>query len=134
MPWLDVVRDVGDVHAEPEAGGRLLDLHRVVEVLRRFAVDRHDALAAEVAPTEEVLHPNRGRELLGLVDDRLGKAGRQVVGAQHDLDVDSGLAQEPEPLLDDAVGDPAVVGEGGQPNLDDLPVAGRRPSFRRRCG
>ena len=115
------MRDVGDVDSQPVAGVRPDDFDRIVEILSRLAVDRHDAVAAEVAPAEEVLRPHAGREALRFRHDRLGKARRQTVRPEHDLDVDAGLPEKPDPLLDHAMRDPARVGKRRQPCLDDLP-------------
>ena len=116
----DVVGDVGDVHADPVARRRLLDLDRVVEVLGRLAVDRHDAPVPEVAPAADVLRPHLFREALRLRDDGLGEPGREIVRAEHDLDVHARLAEEAEALFDLAPGDAARVRKRGQARLDDL--------------
>ena len=100
------------------------DLDGVVEVLRRLAVDRDDAVVAQIAPAEQVLFADLLGERLRFGHDRLGKPVRQVVRAQDDLDVDAGFAQEPQPLLDDTVRHPPVVGKRRQPRLDDLSIAG----------
>ena len=63
-------------------------------------------------------------KLLGLRHDRLRETRRQVVRAQDDLDVHARLAEKAEPLLDLAVGDAAGVRKRGQPDLDDLALAG----------
>ena len=123
-----VVRDVGDVDADAVARRRSLGLDGVVEVLGRFAVDRHDAAVAEVAPAPQVLGANLLGVPFGLFDHRLGKAGRQIVRTQDDLDVDARLAQEPEPLLDLAKGDAARIRERRQADLNDLALAGA-PGF-----
>ena len=102
---LDVVRNVGDVDADPIAVRRLLDLDRVVEVLRGLPVDRDDAPFAKVAPSQEILLADLLGELLGLRHDRLREARRQVVRAQDDFDVHARVAEKAEPLLDLAVGD-----------------------------
>jgi hypothetical protein len=116
----DVARDVRDVDTEPEAARGLRGLDRVVVVLRGLAVDRHDPLAAEVAPTEEILFADFLRERLGFRDDRLGEAVRQVVRPQHDLDVHARFPEEAQALFDDAVRDPPGVRKRGQARLDDL--------------
>jgi hypothetical protein len=118
--FFDVVRDVRDVDAEPEAAGGLRGLDGVVEVLRGLTVDRHDPLAAEVAPAEEILFADFLREHLGFRDDGLGEAVREVVRPQHDLDVHARFPEEAQALLDDAVRDPPGVRKRGQSRLDDL--------------
>ena len=118
------MRDVGDVDADAVARRGPLGLDGVVEVLGRFAVDGHDAAVAEVAPAPQVLGADFLGVPFGLFDHRLGKAGRQIVRTQDDLDVDARLAQEPEPLLDLAVGDAARIRERRQPDLNDLALAG----------
>ncbi len=60
---MDVVRDVRDVHAEPEvAVGQLLDRDRIVEIARVLAVDRHGGHATEVGASTDVLLRDHGAE------------------------------------------------------------------------
>ena len=67
-----VVRDVRDVHAEPEIAVRQpLDRDRIVEIPRVLAVDRHRRHAAEVGTAADVLFRNGGAEPDGL-GDRVG--------------------------------------------------------------
>ena len=92
-PFPHVVGDVGDVHSEPEAGRRTLDLDRVVEVLRGLSVDRDHPPVPEVAAAEEIFGAHAKREALGFLDDGLREPRGQTVGSQHDLDVDSRLPE-----------------------------------------
>ena len=63
-----VVRDVRDVHAEPEVAVRQpLDRDRIVEIARVLAVDRHRGHAAEVGAPADVLFRDGGSQ-----PDRLG--------------------------------------------------------------
>ena len=110
---------------QAEAVRRRLDFDGVVEVLGGLAVDRDDAAVAEVpAPEQVLLRDLLGRSASDSSTTGSGNRGGRSVRAQDDLDVDAGLAQEPQPLLDDAVRDAARVGEGRQPRLDDLAFAG----------
>ena len=54
-----IVADVSDVHAQPPALFRALDGHRVVEILRRSAVDGEGQQSAQILAADGVLRPNR---------------------------------------------------------------------------
>ena len=118
-----VVRDVGDMDAQPVSLGRALDLHRIVEVLGGLSVDRHDSTLTEILAAEQVLFGHFLRIPRRLGEDGLRKARRQTVRSKHDLDVDTGLSEKTDPFFDDPVGHPARVRKGRQADLHDLPIA-----------
>ena len=97
--FADVVRHVGDVHAQPVAPVRQpLDRDRVVEVAGMLPVDRHRRPAAEIGASLEVALADRAAETA-----RLGHGGRAVlvhdaVLAQDDLDVHAGRVDRSEHL------------------------------------
>ncbi len=95
-----VMRDVGDVHAEPEVPVRQpRKRNRVIEIARVLAVDGHDGAIAKVGPACDVAvahvlaQPARLGDRLGavrvgnlvLVDDDFGVDTR-IVGISQDLD------------------------------------------------
>ena len=86
-----VVADVRDRDPEPETASVAHRVHRVVEVLRRLAVDGDEAELAQVAPVREVLLAH----LLGQRARRrqrlLRELVRQVELAQRDLDLHPGV-------------------------------------------
>ena len=66
---LDVVRDVGDVHAQPVvAVGQPLERDGVVEVARVLAVDGHRRQRPEVGAAVDVAWPDRRAQRRGLGD------------------------------------------------------------------
>ena len=88
---LDVVRDVGDVHAQPVVPvGQPLERDRIVEVARVLAVDGHRRLRPEVGAAIEVARPDRGAQRRGLGDRVLAVDVGQRVLADDDARVDAG--------------------------------------------
>ncbi len=123
-PLPDVVRHVGDVHAEPEVAVlQLLERNRIVEVAGVLAVDRDDVEPAEIgAPGDAV--PARvdragasapARETPRLGNGRLFVSVGQAVLADDDGGVDAWIVDAAE-HLDDPPDRPA----GGARPPDDL--------------
>ena len=126
---LHVVRDVGDVHAEPVVAVRqLLDRDRIVEIARVLAVDGHRrhvaevgaaadvALRRRVAPSADGLGDRLRRVRVGnavLPDDDLGVDARRVDVAEHFGDPADGAARRGRPAR----------------QLDDHHLARRRAAF-----
>ena len=79
---------VGDVHLQLKVAIlQMLHDHRIVEIARGFAIDGHNGQAAEVAA---LVHFAGGNDRLGILrfgQHRGRKAMRQVMLADHDLDV-----------------------------------------------
>ena len=126
---LHVVRDVGDVHAEPEVAVRqLLDRDRIVEVARVLAVDRHrragrGSRCGRGCRARDTASPSRtasatasGGVRVGnavLADDDLGVDARRVDVAEHFGDAADGAARRGRPARE----------------LDDDHLARRRAAF-----
>ena len=113
---LHVVRDVGDVHAEPVVAVRQpLDRDRIVEVARVLAVDRDGR-----RPARKSVRPwmsrslDRPAEPLRFLDRVFGVRVRDVELADDDLRVDAGLVDVAE-HFDDASDRTAG---GGRPPRD----------------
>ena len=86
-----VVRDVGDVHAQPVVAVlQPLDRDGVVEVARVLAVDGDRHPGPEVRPAGEVALADLGSELARLGDGLLAVRVRDAVLADDDLGVDAG--------------------------------------------
>jgi hypothetical protein len=115
----DVFGDVGDVDLELVAAvGILRDEDGVVEVLGGFAVDGDDGEVAEVAALGDGFGVEMG-DFAGLGEDLFGEDVREMVLADHHLDVDAegfGVAED----FDDAAASGAVfAGEVGDFDVDD---------------
>ena len=107
----DVVRDVGDVHAEPvEAVRQPRQRDRVVEVTGVFAVDRHRRDLTEVGASFDIRGPHHLAQTLRLGDG----VGREVLGnaeaAQDDRGVHAGRGHAAEDLDDAALGTARLAG------------------------
>ena len=125
---LHVVRDVGDVHAQPEMAVRqLLDRDRVVEVARVLAVDGDGDDVAEVGAPADVALGYRSALLDGF-GDGLGRVrvGNAVL-ADDDFGVDAGRIDVAEHVGHAA--DRAARGRRPARELDDDHLAGRRAAF-----
>ncbi len=98
-----VVRDVGDMHAEPVVAVlQSLDRDRVVEIARVLAVDGDDLAVAKIGAAGDVLVADRGADALGL-GDRLGAVlVRDAVLAKNDLGVDARVVDVAEHFDDSA--------------------------------
>ena len=123
-----VMRDVRDVHAEPEIAVRQpLDRDRIVEIPSVLAVDGHRRHAAEVGAAADVVFRNGGAEADGLGD----RFRRMRVGnppfADDDLGVDAWCVDVAEHIGDPADGAP----RGGRParQLDDHHLSRRRAAL-----
>src|SRR3989449_5229866 len=87
------MRHICDVHLElPGAVRHPRDIHRVVEVLSRLAVDGNDGQMPEILPRRQVPLADRVRHLACFGQHFVGKLVRQVVLADDDLDVHAELA------------------------------------------
>ena len=79
-------------------GGRGLRVHRIVEILRRFTIDRHERQLAQVLASLDVLRVHHLRQpprrLLRIARPLV----RQVVLAQRDLDLHPGIGVVAEDL------------------------------------
>ncbi len=85
-----VVRDIGDVYAEPVmAVGQLLDRDRIVEIASVLAVDGDGHQRAEVGAAADVALGDRGAELERLGNRLAGVRVRDAVFADDDLGVDA---------------------------------------------
>ena len=92
-----VMRNVGDVHLQlPVAVFEALHVHGVVEIARRFAVDRDDRQIAEIAPPGALGIAHRMRRGGGFRQHFRGKFVRQMMFADQDLDVHAEIAGPPE--------------------------------------
>ena len=101
---LHVVRDVGDVHAEPVVAVRQpLDRDRVVEVARVLAVDRHGRDVPEVGAAADVARPTPTppRRTASATASRTVRV-RDAVLADDDLGVDAGRVDVAEHVGDAA--------------------------------
>ena len=124
---VDVVRHVGDVHAEQIVPVRqLLKRDRIVEVARVLAVDRHRLAMAEVSAPADVAWPDLAAETPRLRDRLVSMDVGQLVLPDDDARVDTGLI-EPADHLDD-------VAER-RPRRRSASASARRRPFRRiaRC-
>ena len=120
-----VVRDVGDVDAQPEvAVPETLDRHRVVEVARVLAVDRHGRPRPEVRAPGEVALPDLAAEPPRLGQRRIAVLVDDAVLAQDDLGVHAGRVDRPEHL--DHAAERAARGRGPARDLHDDHLARRR--------
>ena len=68
---------------------RLLHDDRVVEIARRLSIDCHNGQSAEVAPLVDFVSGNDGLGILRFGQHGGRKAMRQMMLADHDLDVDA---------------------------------------------
>ena len=87
----DVVADVGDGDDEPEALAGALAIDRIVEILRRLAVDGDERQVRDVDAALAVGCAHFGRQARGLPSGDGRERVRQVVLAQRDLDFHSGV-------------------------------------------
>ena len=88
MPFGHVMRDVGDVHAEPVVAVRqLLDADRVVEIARVLAVDGHRDGLTEIGAPVDVLGAHRP-EAERFLDGRFAVHVGDAVLADDDFGVD----------------------------------------------
>ncbi len=103
-PGPDVVGHVGDVDAEqPAPVAELPHADRVVEVLRRLAVDGEGRPVAEVGPGLALVVGSRGGRLGFRLD--FGREGfGQPVAADHHLGVDTRILREPQHAGQDEAG------------------------------
>ena len=125
------MRDVGDRHDEAEALALALAVHGVVEVLRRFAVDRDERQRRDVDAAGAVAVGHLGGQLAGLLARGERELVRQIVLAQRDLDLHAGVGVAAQ-HLDDAR-DRLALRRGLLHDLDDDDVAGfRAAAFVRR--
>ena len=91
------MRNVGDVHLQlPVAVFEALHVHGVVEIARRFAVDRDDRQIAEIAPARALGVAHRMRRGGSLRQHFRRKFVRQMMLANQDLDVHAEIARAPE--------------------------------------
>ena len=89
-----VVRDVRDVHGEPEVAVRqLVDRDRIVEVARVLAVDGHGRPVAEIRAADAIAIADDAAELLRFGDGFVAVLVRQVVLADDDRGVDARLLE-----------------------------------------
>ncbi len=100
----DVVADIGDRHPQAPVAALAAGVDRVVEVLRRLAVDGDEVELAQVAPPLGVLRLHRARQGLRLRERFLRKLVRQIELAQRDLDLHPGVGVVAEHLGDAADG------------------------------
>ena len=115
----DVFGDVGDVYLELiRIVGELGDEDGIVEVVGGFAVDGDDGQVAEVAAGGDDFGIEMG-DFAGFGEDGFGEDVREMVFADHHLDVDAeviGIAED----LDDAAAGGTVGGrEVGDLDIDD---------------
>jgi hypothetical protein len=111
----NIVRDVGDVHLKPVAAARqTLDVNRVVEIPRRFAVDRHDGEIPEILPARQGVGLNRSRRRSRLGHHVVGKNVRQAVLSDDDFDIDARLARLAQNLDYAPGGAHPAPGESGE--------------------
>ena len=135
-PLLDVVRDVGDVDAEAvavAASARPRPRRRSPWRSRRRS--SRCACSRKSRRPEQVLLADLLRERLRLRHDGLREARRQVVRAQHDLDVDARALRGSRAAPRRRRGRRAArPGNAVSRDLDDLALARAAASSRRRCG
>src|SRR6202049_1592372 len=93
------MRDIGDVDAKKIIAVRQdPDLHGVVEILRRLAVDGDDASLAQIDPPPRLLGQDCLRYGFGGLQHFRGEVVWNVELANDDLDVDTWLPDESEKL------------------------------------
>ena len=86
--------DVGDMDVQGEiAVWQLVHPHGVVEITRGFAIDSYYLHAAEIAPAFELCRRDYQGYILGLLKGVRREAMRQVVLANHDLDVNAEIVR-----------------------------------------
>ena len=110
---MHVVAHVGDRHHEAKALPGPLAVDRVVEILGRLAVDRHQRQRPEILAALQIRTPHRARQSRGELFRRRRELERQLVLAQRDLDLHARVAEVAEDL--DHPADRLDV----QPGLDD---------------
>ncbi len=90
----DVVRNVGDVNLQlPVSVFLALHIHRVVEIPRRFSVNRDDGQIAEVAPPRAFRFAHRTRRGGRLRQDFRGKFVREMMFSDEDFHVHAKIAR-----------------------------------------
>ena len=121
-----VVAHVRDRDDEPKPFARLFAIHGVVEIPRRFAVDRHELERSQILAAAKVPRARHGRKLRR---ERLGlrrELKRQFVFPERDLDLDSGIGGFSQ-HLDDAADRLGVAirlhGQFGDDDLTDPRIA-----------
>ncbi len=84
------MRDVGDVYLQqPAAVLAPLNVHRVVEIARRLAVDRHNGQLAEIYPARSVGFRQWKRRPRRILQNLLREGMRKMVFANDDLSIDA---------------------------------------------
>src|ERR1700723_580048 len=90
---LYVMRDVGNMHLQFEVSiGQRGDVHGVVEISRRFAINRDDWQIAEIASAAAVLFAHLLRHCVSFGKNVGGEFMRQVMLADYDFGVYAGIA------------------------------------------
>jgi hypothetical protein len=114
------VGDVGDVDLEvPMAGGVVvLDENGVVEVTRGLAIDGDDGQVAEVAAVSDDFGVEMS-DSAGFGENLVGKNAREMVLADHHLDVDAEVVGMAENFDDFPAGGASGRRPRGDFNVDD---------------
>ena len=87
---MHVVRDVGNVHLQqPAAVVAALDVNRVIEIARGFAIDRDDGEFAKILAARSLGFRDRKRQALGFLQNTSVESVRQMMLADDDLGVDT---------------------------------------------
>ena len=121
-----VVVHVGDVNSELEATVlQQLHMDGVIEILGRFAVDGDHRQVAEVGPPGGFGRRDLPAPGTDLFQDRGGKLHRNLVLANHDLDVHAHVSRRAQNLdYAPSQGLPGSPGESRHLDIDDLSIDG----------
>ncbi|EKE16688.1 MAG: hypothetical protein ACD_10C00851G0003 [uncultured bacterium] len=80
------MRHIGNRHHQAPAAPLFLAEHRVIEIARRFTVNRHQGQFTQILAPGQISLPDLVRQRLVFVQHGLGKLKRQIVLAQGNLD------------------------------------------------
>ena len=97
----DVVSDVGDMNSQEKvAVVEDLNLHRIVEVTGRLAIDSDDVFVSEIGPARDRSLGHLDWNALCFLEDVLRKRVRKLVLGDNDAHIDTGLIHLPQNLGD----------------------------------
>jgi hypothetical protein len=113
---------VSDVHLEVPARRAALDVDSVIEIARRFAVDRNDRQISKIAAARSVSHADRARSISSFCQDIVREAVGKMMLSDQDFHVYAEVARAPENLHNAAGGSNASAREAGELNVDDCAI------------
>ena len=93
------MRNIGDRHDESEAATFAFAIHGVVEILRGFAVDRHERQRHQVGATLAISRPHFGGQTFRLPTGRCVEFKGQIMLAKRNLNFNSRIGRASQHVL-----------------------------------